>query len=126
MNANDYSGSDYDDSDYEEERDRRAFSALTYTGPPSHSRRMTTHIQKPTKGRVVLYTAFRGHVQDKEQVDEYAGIVTGVPDPTRPEIINIVTFGDASTYFQTKVPFNADGLAGTWRYPPRSEEMVEV
>lgn len=79
-------------------------------------------IQKPTRGRVVEYTAFRGH-QEKD-TDAYTALVTGVTED--PLFVNLVTFGTHSVYFQTKVPYDADGKAGTWRYPPRCEDMIEV
>lgn len=73
--------------------------------------------QKPSLGRIVIFTAFRGHEQEK--VDEYAAIVTKVHDADT-GIIDLCTFGSNSVYFQHSVPKNNDGLANTWRWPTKT------
>lgn len=79
-------------------------------------------IQKPTLGRVVIFAAFRGHGEGN--VDEYAGIVVGLTE--KPGVVDLKTFGPASIYCNLGVPYDADGKAGTWRYPPKSDETIEV
>lgn len=79
-------------------------------------------IQKPSQGRVVLFTAFRGN--EEKATDEYTALITRAHDT--PGFVDLVTFGSQSVYFQHKVAFDADGGAGTWRYPPHVKEEIEV
>lgn len=84
-------------------------------------RSTSVKIQKPTIGRVVEFTAFRGH-EEKER-DAYPATITKVHDDG---VVDLVTFGRQSVYFQTGIKHSADGDAMTWRYPPRSDETIEV
>lgn len=43
----------------------------------------------------------------------YAAKVTGVHEDL---VVDIVTFGPRSIYFQLGVPFNGDAKPGTWRH----------
>ena len=97
-------------------------------------------IPKPTIGRIVLFTAWRGEGEASGKVDEYAGVVVkvhkaepsvqngrggidaGVLDGT----IDIVTLGSQSVYHNNNIVHDANGKAGTWRYPPHSKEEIEV
>lgn len=85
-------------------------------------------IQKPTIGRIVEFTAFRGH--ETRERDAYAAVITKVydrdSDSERAGCTDLVTFGPNSVYFQHGVPHDADGEAMTWRYPPRSTEEIET
>lgn len=82
-------------------------------------------IQKPTKGRVVFFTAYRGH--DEKDTDEYTALITNTyPSEGDGTVVDLVTFGSASFYFQPKVKFNSDGVAGSWRYPPFEKAEIEV
>lgn len=82
-------------------------------------------IQKPTLGRVVIFTAFRGEGEASGKVDEYAGIVVNTPYADA-SIVDIKTFGSHSLYSNLAVPHDAGGKAGTWRYPPRCTDEIEV
>jgi hypothetical protein len=63
--------------------------------------------QKPSIGRIVHFA---------EEGGPYAAVVTAVnPDET----VELATLGKNSLYFQHGVKFDADGLKGTWRWPPR-------
>lgn len=78
-------------------------------------------IQKPTIGRVVEFTAFRGH--EESERDAYAAIITKVyPDG----VVDLVTFGPNSFYFQHRIAYDAEGEAMTWRYPPRCDDKIDV
>ncbi len=82
-------------------------------------------IQKPSIGRVVHFTAFRGHEQKASDV--YAAIVVGVGRfGSNAGCVDLVTFGTNSTYFQHDVPHSAEGNANTWRYPPFVKDEIEV
>lgn len=83
----------------------------------------TVDILRPSKGRIVIFTAWRGHEQG--EVDEYASHVVGTDKADR-GIVDLVTFGPQSTYFQRDVPYHPDGKAKTWRYPPHVAENVTV
>jgi hypothetical protein len=78
-------------------------------------------IAKPSLGRIVIYTAFRGHTE--ERVDEYAGFVVKVHDGG---VIDMCTLGSNSIYHNHSVPYDATGRAGTWRYPEIVREEIEV
>jgi hypothetical protein len=78
-------------------------------------------IQKPTIGRVVLFTAFRGHEQ--KATDEYAGIIVKVHEGG---VVDLVTFGPFSVYHNNGVPHDAAGGAQGWRYPEITRETIEV
>lgn len=85
-------------------------------------------IQKPSLGRIVIFTAFRGHTET--ETDQYAGIIVKV-HPDTPEtpggsFVDIVTLGSSSVYHNNRARFDADGLSGTWRYPPHVKEEIEV
>lgn len=83
-------------------------------------------IQKPSLGRVVIFTAWRGQGADSGKVDQYAGIIVGVADDKPAGVIDIVTLGPSSVYHNNNVSHDADGAAGTWRYPPFVKEEIEV
>lgn len=86
---------------------------------------MTVKIQKPTLGRVVIYTAWRGEGEASGKVDEYAGLVVGVAHADG-AVVDIKTFGSNSIYSNNGIPYDGSGKAGTWRYPPRCTEEIEV
>ena len=98
---------------------------------------MTT-IQKPSLGRVVIFTAWRGNGSESGKVDEYAGVVVKVhpivaaapnsvdPNENPGDMIDIVTLGSASVYHNNRVRYDGDGAAGTWRYPPHEKAQIEV
>lgn len=73
-----------------------------------------TQIQQPTIGRIVEVHAHHGGT--------VPGIITGVYNNGR---IDIQLFGDHS-YTAWNIPFCQDLRPGTWRYPPRCDEMIEV
>ena len=83
-------------------------------------------IQKPTKSRNIEFTPPNFDVQRDVR---YAGMIVG---DSRAEqgIVDLVTFGTHSMYFQQDVPHNAAGWStperGSWRYPPRNTEEIEV
>ena len=104
-------------------------------------------IQKPSLGRVVIFTAFRGH--EKTEVDEYAGIIVKVHTPLSEGArglrsleslrlltdeeksaatgrIDIKTFGSSSTYDNHNVEHGAEGKTNTWRYPTVMRDEIEV
>lgn len=64
--------------------------------------------QSPTVGRIVHFAEDNG---------PYAALVTYV---NADGSINLATFGSKSLYFQHNVLFDADGMKGTWRWPPRA------
>lgn len=82
-------------------------------------------IQKPSLGRVVIFTAWRGEGEASGKVDEYAGLVVGVSHADG-GVVDIKTFGPNSIYSNNGIPHDATGKAGTWRYPPFVKEEVEV
>jgi hypothetical protein len=82
-------------------------------------------IQKPSLGRVVIFTAWRGQGEESGKVDQYAGVIVGVSDD-KPGVIDIVTLGPSSVYHNNGARFDADGSAGTWRYPPFVKDEIEV
>jgi hypothetical protein len=84
----------------------------------------TMKIQKPTLGRVVIFTAWRGH--DEKDRDEYAGIIVRVHDQLGPGVVDIKTMGPHSLYDNARVPHDANGAGGTWRYPPHTKDEIEV
>lgn len=81
-------------------------------------------IQKPTLCRAVIFTASRGE-GESSKIDEYAGEVVGVSRAAE-GIVDIVTHGPNSTYHNNGIPHDADGKAGTWRYPPRCDDTIDV
>jgi hypothetical protein len=89
---------------------------------------MTVKIQKPTLGRVVLFTAYRGHTEaGTALVDEYPGLITCVLDEGLwPGRVHLVTFGPTSMYHNQSVEHDSDGAPNTWRYPPMSRDEIEV
>lgn len=84
-------------------------------------------VQAPTKGRVVWFTApdeERREGKDRViKVNVYCGFVTEVHDGGR---IDIKTFGPCSIYDNLNVPYHPDQKAGTWCYPPRSDEVLTL
>ena len=86
---------------------------------------MSSKIQKPTLGRGVIYTAWRGEGEASGKVDEYTGLVVGVAK-AHEGTIDIKTFGPNSIYSNNGVHFDANGKAGTWRYPERCDDMLDV
>lgn len=67
-------------------------------------------VQAPSTCRMVHFTAGDGNV------GPYAAIITAVnADGT----VELATFGRNSLYFQHGVPYDGDGRANTWRWPPR-------
>jgi hypothetical protein len=80
-------------------------------------------IQKPTLGRVVIFTAFRGQDGQSEVSDEYPGTVVKHHGEG---VIDIVTQGSNSTYHVNNVPYDVKGDSGTWRYPERCDDMIDV
>lgn len=84
-------------------------------------------IQKPTIDRIVEFTAWRGVGERSGEVDRYAGIVVASPaDGHDASTVDLVTFGPHSVYHNNAVPFDADGAAGTWRYPARTDDLIDV
>jgi sensor domain CHASE-containing protein len=98
--------------------------------------RSNMKIQKPSKGHVVIFTAWRGQGPDSGKVDEYAGIIVNVHEPQQltdaggfdhpGDKVDLVTFGPSSFYHNNGVRHDADGATGTWRYPPREAGEIEV
>ena len=78
-------------------------------------------IPKPTVGRIVLFTAFRGHEQTA--TDEYAGIIVKVHAGG---VVDLVTFGPFSVYHNNGIPHDAAGGAQGWRYPDITRDTIEV
>lgn len=68
-------------------------------------------MQKPTIGRVVHY---------HDEGGPYAAIITEVgKDEWAREVVELVTFGRNSVYFQHAVIFGGEAPeAGTWSWPP--------
>jgi hypothetical protein len=74
-------------------------------------------IQKPTLGRIVLFTASDGH--------QSPAVVADVTFAAR-GIVGLRTLGP-DTHYEASVPYDADDRAlGTWRYPPMSKEEIEL
>lgn len=85
----------------------------------------TIQITKPTLGRIVIFTAWRGEGEASGSVDEYAGLVVGVSQADR-GLVDLKTFGPNSIYSNSAVPFDAKGSAGTWRYPPQYKDVLDL
>ena len=86
---------------------------------------MSNTIQKPTIGRVVIYTAWRGQGEASGKVDEYPGIVVLALHADY-GIVDIKTFGPNSIYDNKNVPYSADGAPMTWRYPTQCKDTLDV
>jgi hypothetical protein len=78
-------------------------------------------ISTPTPGRVVLFTAFRGH--ETAEKDEYPGIVVKHHGDG---VVDLVTFGPNSIYHNHKVKHLHSGEPQGWRYPPHSADMIDI
>lgn len=85
----------------------------------------TIQIPKPSLGRVVIFTAWRGEGEASGKVDEYAGLVVGVKHADG-GVVDIKTFGPNSIYCNQGIPFDANGSAGTWRYPPHCKDVLDL
>jgi len=85
----------------------------------------TVTIQKPTLGRVVIFTAWRGEGEASGKRDEYTGLVVGVSQADV-GMVDLKTFGPTSIYSNQCVPYDANGVARTWRYPERSDETITI
>lgn len=82
-------------------------------------------IQRPTPGRVVHYKAFDGNVYPAIVVRE------NVVGEGRVDIVYFradvgMLISDASAIFEIGIRHSVNGEAGSWRYPPRSDETIEV
>lgn len=86
---------------------------------------MSTTIQKPTIGRVVIFTARRGTGEASGKVDEYPGIVVLALHADY-GIVDIKIFGPNGMYDNKNVPYDANGAPMTWRYPPHSKDTLDV
>ena len=85
-------------------------------------------IQRPTIGRIVIFTAWRG-VGDAGKADECAGVIVKVHGSTldaESGCVDLVTFDSSGIYHNNDVDHDVDGVAGTWRYPPRCTDEIEV
>jgi hypothetical protein len=76
---------------------------------------------KPSIGRIVLF--FPPTDEDREP---YPAMVTRVhPGNDDSGLVDLVTFGPSSIYFQHNIPggdparFPPNAVAGTWQWPPR-------
>ena len=81
-------------------------------------------IQRPTIGRIVIFTA-------KSEIDgaatEHAGMITHVH--SKPGRISVSMFGEPGPYssvYNADADHDANGADGTWRYPPRCTDEIEV
>ena len=91
------------------------------SGParPAAARGGWTTIQKPTLGRIVLFSPEEGRV--------LVGLVVGVSRASEGRVdLRTLTFGPSTTYGASAVPYGSDGRAGTWRYPSLCNEEIEV
>ena len=87
---------------------------------------MNKTIQKPTIGRVVIFTALYEERIDGDdrviKIDTYPGIITRVHDGG---VVDLVTFGPGSIYHNHGVPYGVD-KSGTWSYPDITRDTIEV
>jgi hypothetical protein len=65
----------------------------------------------PTIGRTVHFTSLDG--------ETYAGIITRVIGGATGTVVDLVTFGPNSVYFNHNVPFSVGPDPGHWTWPPR-------
>lgn len=78
-------------------------------------------IPRPTVGRIVWYQSYgtpKGEYKSKPR----AAIVADTYDD--PMVVDLVVLNPNGTFFNERC--NYGSRAGQWRYPDRSEEMVEV
>ncbi len=81
----------------------------------------TPTITAPTKGRIVEFTAHVGFDTSERVV--YPGIIVGVHPYGA---VDLVTFGPNSVYHNAAVPYDANALAMTWRYPSISRDTLDL
>ena len=86
-------------------------------------------IQKPSRGRVVLFTTPKSSSDDPTNTEmyEFTGLITD-PHGHGDGMVDIVYFHDEGnkTIFEIAVPHSLVPKANTWRYPPRVEGEIEV
>lgn len=75
-------------------------------------------IQLPTMGRVVIYTSAKG-IAYPALVDYHEGF-------GKVQLVVSMVDGSGSTRLIANVPHDEDSAPNTWRYPPRSDETIEV
>lgn len=78
-------------------------------------------IQRPTIGRIVWYQSYgtpKGEYKSKPR----AAVIADVYDD--PTIVDIVVLNPGGMFFTQRCNYGT--RAGQWRYPDRSDEMVEV
>lgn len=82
-------------------------------------------IQKPTKGRVVEFTAPEpaGPAGPGAKPARYAGIIV---ETHADGAVDIFTMGSNSTYHQHNNLDGVGGTTGSWRYPPRCADEIDV
>lgn len=75
-------------------------------------------IDKPTLGRVVHFTDNEGLLR--------LGFVQQFHEGSTNGGINLHYLNADKLTLATSVPHNADGAKYSWRYPPRTEEKIDV
>ncbi len=89
---------------------------------------MTISIKKPQVGDPVLFSAPLPGMPNPDILDEYAGTVTRV-SVNNDGVIDLVTFGANSMYFQHQIPHNVEGYPGSqgsWRYPSEAARFKPI
>ncbi len=88
-------------------------------------------IQKPSIGRIVEYTALDGvrcpAIVSDVLVYDFSKIrIVAFLRESAVDVHAGVIAPEANVRAITAVPFDIDGSNGTWRYPPRCNDEIEV
>ena len=75
-------------------------------------------IQRPSIGRIVWYQR-HGSPSGEHQSEPSPAVITQVFPQSADNMVGLCVWNPNGQYFNPMVKFSAEGLPGTWRWPPR-------